>query len=439
MNPNFIISKSELIKSLEDTRKNTLGLVAGLDDDKFTMPLLEIVNPPLWEIGHVAFFYEIFVLSILDKYKPIIDKADELYNSFLVDHDDRWELPLPNQKDTYNYLQAVLDKLINRLDDHEPNAEETYLYLLGILHEDMHVEAITYTRQTIGYPLPEFISTKSIANKKTYADQLTGDVEIPGGTFALGAISDSEFVFDNEKWAHTIKVEPFKIARTVVTNDEFEEFVEAGGYENMKYWSYGGRVWLSKSKYKHPIYWRCEGSQWFQRHFEKYFLLEKHEPIMHVNWYEAEAYCNWSNRRLPTELEWELAVSGEPSSNGCEINKSKRILPWGNELDFYERANLDLLFNGCVDVSNFAKGDSAFGCRQMIGNVWEWTYSPFYPYPGYIVDYPYKEYSAPWFGYRKVLRGGSWATNSRLIRNTYRNFFLPYRNDIFAGFRTCAK
>lgn len=439
MNPNFKLSKAELIKSLEDTRKNTLELVAGLDDDQFSMPLLEIVNPPLWEIGHVAFFYEIFVLSVLDKNKPVIDRADELYDSFKVDHDDRWDLLLPNRKETYNYLQDVFDKLINRLNGHEPSAGETYLYLLGILHEDMHVEALTYTRQTLRYPMPKFRSTKCLENKKTAANQLTGDVEIPGGTFELGATLDSDFVFDNEKWGHKITVKPFKIACTTVTNDEFAEFVEAGGYENTKHWSYGGRVWLSKSKYKHPVYWQREGSQWFQKHFDKYYRIEKYEPIIHVNWYEAEAYCNWSNRRLPTELEWELAASGEPSSNGYGINESKRIFPWGNEPNYYERANLDLISSGCVDVSRFADGDSAFGCRQMIGNVWEWTYSPFYPYPGYIVDYPYKEYSAPWFGYRKVLRGGSWATNSRLIRNTYRNFFLPYRNDIFAGFRTCSK
>ena len=132
-----------------------------------------------------------------------------------------------------------------------------------------------------------------------------------------------------------------------------------------------------------------------------------------------------------------MAASAESTGNGKGAQRKRRY-PWGDEAPTADRANLDSRTLGCVDVGAFPSGDSAFGCRQMIGNVWEWTESSFYPFPGYIPDFPYKEYSAPWFGYRKVLKGGAWATRSRFAYNTCRNFFQPYRNDLFAGFRTCA-
>jgi gamma-glutamyl hercynylcysteine S-oxide synthase len=157
---------------------------------------------------------------------------------------------------------------------------------------------------------------------------------------------------------------------------------------------------------------------------------------MHVNWYEAEAYCNWAERRLPAEAEWEAAASAESAPDGREI--TTRYFPWGDDPPTPARANLDWQLPGLTEVGAFASGDSAIGCRQMLGNVWEWTADSFKPYPGFTVD-PYKEYSKPWFGTHKVLRGGCWATRSLLIRNTWRNFYTPDRNDVWAGFRTCAR
>ena len=171
------------------------------------------------------------------------------------------------------------------------------------------------------------------------------------------------------------------------------------------------------------------GGHWMVRHFDQELPLGTDLPVVHVNWYEADAYCRWAKRRLPTEAEWELAA------NGVE---RKRRFPWGNDAPTPERAHLDARSTGCIPARALPAGESVFGCRQMIGNVWEWTATDFMPYPGFIVD-PYKEYSEPWFGSdRKVLRGGSWATPSRLIRNTWRNYFTKERRDIFAGFRTCA-
>ena len=156
--------------------------------------------------------------------------------------------------------------------------------------------------------------------------------------------------------------------------------------------------------------------------------------MVHVSWHEARAYCAFAGCRLPTEAEWELAATTAPMPDGT-IGPGKTRYPWGDAAPDPRRANLDGGRLGCVDVAAHPDGDSAWGCRQMIGNVWEWTASDFLPYPGFSAD-AYKEYSEPAFGSRKVLRGGAWITRSRMIDAVYRNFFEPNRRDIYAGFRT---
>jgi iron(II)-dependent oxidoreductase len=425
---------------VQNAREHTLALVADLHEAQFDVPYLALVNPFRWELGHIAFFYETFVLQMLEQTAPLLAEAENLYDSFKVDHEDRWSLPLPSLTHTLEYIQRVKSAVGERLEGHTPSAAETYLYLLSVLHEDMHGEAFTYMRQTLSYPAPPLASAGVHTLPEALGGgPLPGDVDIPGGTFQLGAPPEHPFVFDNEKWAHPVEVVPFRMARAPVTNAEFAAFVDDGGYERRDWWSYQGWVWKTKASAHHPLYWQQDGQGWWRRHFDTLVLLEPHAPVVHVTWYEAEAYCNWAGRRLPTEAEWEMAASAEPTPDGTGITGRKRRYPWGDAPPTPERANLDARFLGCIDVGAFAAGDSAFGCRQMAGNIWEWTADAFYPFPGYLVDYPYREYSAPWFGYRKVLKGGAWATRSRLAYNTYRNFFPPARHDVFAGFRTCAR
>jgi iron(II)-dependent oxidoreductase len=315
--------------------------------------------------------------------------------------------------------------VLDRLPAGELAEKEAYFHWLPVMHEDMHDEAFTYTRQTLGYPLPRFSNAQAPLPD---AESVTGDVEIAGGEFLLGAPPGEAFVFDNEKWAHPVRVEPFRIARAPVSNGEFAAFVDDGGYRRRDLWSSQGWAWREKAGAQHPLYWSREAAGWLQRHFDQVRPIPKEHAIIHVNWFEAEAYCRWAKRRLPTEAEWELAAA----------TPAKRRYPWGEEAPTAERANLDGRALGCVAVGAHAAGDSASGCRQMIGNVWEWTSSVFAAYPGFVVD-PYKEYSEPWFtGEYRVLRGGCWATRSRLIRNTWRNFYTRDRRDVFGGFRTCA-
>jgi iron(II)-dependent oxidoreductase len=254
----------------------------------------------------------------------------------------------------------------------------------------------------------------------------------------LGGTPGEGFVFDNEKWAHPMEMRPFAIARAPVTQAEFAAFVEDDGYERAALWSAAGWRWREQAGARHPVYWRRDGGGgWQRRDFDRWVPMEAHRPIIHCNWYEADAYCRWAGRRLPTEAEWEMAAAAEPTANGRGITGRKRRFPWGDAPPTPERANLDWRAMGCLDVGALPAGESAFGCRQMIGNVWEWTSDDFQPYPGFVVD-PYKEYSEPWFGDHKVLRGGCWTTRARLLRSTWRNFYKPDRRDVWVGFRTAA-
>lgn len=244
----------------------------------------------------------------------------------------------------------------------------------------------------------------------------------------LGAYPETGFVFDNEKWAHETTIAPFAIAVAPVSNAQFLEFVDANGYQRREFWSEEGWAWRIQAGLVAPKYWRKRGAEWAERRFDTIMSLEADHPVVHVNWFEAQAYCRFAGRRLPTEQEWEFAACHPRTGRG------KQRFPWGTDFPQPELANLD--GTRTISIHAAAAGDATCGARQMIGNVWEWTSSAFAPYPGYVRD-PYAEYSEPWFGTHKVLRGGSFATSPRLIRNTWRNFYLPHRNDPFLGFRTC--
>ena len=336
----------------------------------------------------------------------------------------RWTLPLPSLVATRSYLSEVLALVLRRLEREPENADLHYFIQLAAFHEDMHAEAFHYTRQTLGYsdPMPARESTPDAALG-------SGDAGLPGGLFLLGATQADGFVFDNEKWAHEVRIAPFRMARTAVSNAEFLEFVEAQGYLRRECWDAEGWAWRESCSLDAPRYWVRTGSGWNARRFDRTVPLEGTHPVLHVNWHEAQAYCRFAGRRLPTEAEWEYAASFDQAG-------TKRRYPWGEAAPAADLANLE--GSGTVPAAALADGRSASGCLHLLGNAWEWTESPFEPYPGFTVD-PYKEYSQPWFGTHKVLRGGSFASSRRLLRNTWRNFYTPDRGDIFAGFRTCAK
>ena len=429
-------SSDYLSNIIRDAHARSLELLDGLSSDQLMGPRLEIVNPLLWEIGHVAFFHETFILRGLDKHDSFIDGSETLYDSMKVAHDTRWDLPLPKLDDTLIYMARVRDAILERLDVGQANEEDGYFYRLTTFHEDMHNEAYTFTRQTHGFPEPRFAVAEAAPVPET--GPFAGDAEVPGGAHVMGAEDGAPFVFDNEKWGHAVEVSPFRIARAPVTNAEFADFAEDGGYSRRDLWDEEGWKWRRGAGAEQPVYWQRNGNGWSVRRFNRIEPLAPHQPVIHVTFYEAEAYCRWAGRRLPTEAEWEVAAAREPASGAAGLTDRKRRFPWGDESPDAARGNLDGRGLGCVDVAAFAAGDSAFGCRQMLGNVWEWTSSLFGPFPGFSPD-PYKDYSAPWFAERHlVLKGGAWATRERMASILYRNFFTPERRDVFAGFRTCA-
>ncbi len=430
------ISTTNLTAMLQDARRRTYELVDGLDAEQLIGPKMASVNPLRWEIGHVAYFYEYFILRQLYGQNSILgnDRADALYDSISVAHNSRWDLPLLSLQDTKAYMQGVLEKLCERLPEVLASEVDSFIYQFGVFHEDMHTEAFLWARQTLAYPTPNFANAIDASGLRS-SGALPGYIQIPGGTFKLGAEIHAPFMFDNEKFAHEVKVEPFSIARAPVTNEAFAGFVAAGGYQRDEYWSPDGLKWKSDNQFSHPGYWITDGkNQWLVRRFDQIVPLPENEPVIHITWYEADAYCRWAGLRLPTEIEWEVAALGEPDSNG-DLSINKRRYPWGETYPTDNQANLDGRALGSVDVAAHASGDSAFGCRQMLGNVWEWTSDTFRPYPGFSTD-SYKEYSTMLFGNTKVLRGGAWTSRSRMMHGTFRNFFEPHRWNIFSGFRT---
>ena len=420
-----------LISDLNDTRQRTLELVDGLSPQQLIGPQLDIVNPLLWEIGHVAYFYELWTLRHLDNADSFLANADALYDSINIAHNDRWDLPLLSLDETKAYMKQVHDAVINRLYRSEVTAQDIYLTRYAVFHEDMHTEAFTYTRRTLDYPVPDFAN--AVADDEQYhAGALAGDVEIPGGRFMLGAEKNSGFCFDNEKWQHPVEIKPFAIARAATTYSQYAEFVDAGGYLDKQYWDDEGWRWLQENKMTAPGGWQKDAQgNWLIRHFDQWEQLRPHAAVIHISWYEACAWCRWANRRLPTEAEWECAAAGIPGSN------RKNRYPWGDDAPSEKTANLDGRALRTIDVGALPDSDSAYGCRQMLGNVWEWTADTFKPYPGFTPDM-YQDYSQPLFGSTRVLRGGAWTTRSRMIRNTWRNYYGADRNDVFAGFRSCA-
>jgi iron(II)-dependent oxidoreductase len=414
--------------ALLDARNYTLALYAHLTPKQRQVPCLRVVNPPVWELAHIGWFQEFWCLRYREGHAPLPSlmlDCDPILNSALIPHDQRWELRQLVWGDVLHYLEHELEDTLQALEVSPP--DQRYFFQLALYHEDMHGEALLMTLQTLGLPPPQF---QRPVLRRPAATVAAGEVEFEGASFAMGSRPGPDFVFDNEKWAHDIQVAPFALSAATVTNAQYRTFVEAGGYARRQLWSEDGWRWREQSGSKAPRYWRKQAGQWFMRRFHKWEPVPDDEPVMHVNAHEAEAYCRFVGRRLPSEAEWEFAAR-------AGLRSGDRF-PWGETPADDGRANLNYMngwYAGPLPVGALPGSDSPVGLRQMLGNVWEWTSTPFGPYPGFSPD-PYAEYSQPWFGDHRVLRGGCFATRARLVHNRWRNFYTPERGDIFAGIRT---
>ena len=392
-----------LAGQLSDARRRTLAIYAHLDLAALQVPCIPIVNPPLWELSHIAWFQEFWCLRYREAVDPrpsILERADALFDSGAVPHDTRWHLDYPSMERLFRYLRESFDATQEALA--KTPEERRYFFRLALLHEDMHGEALLMTLQTLGLPAPQIESRDPPPSRADPAR----DVFFPGGEFVQGT-GRADFIFDNERAAHRVVVRPFAIAAQPVTQGEYAAFIEEDATHA-------------------PKHWRRDGAKWEVRRFDRWIPMDPEAPMIHVTLHAALAFCKWAGRRLPTESEWEFAAR-----NGGADDR----FPWG-DAPVKPADTLDFRHRG-PSLAIADPAPSASGLRQMLGGVWEWTSSAFAPYPGFGPD-PYREYSEPWFHTHHVLRGGSFATRSRLVHNRFRNFYLPERSDAFAGFRTCA-
>lgn len=353
------------------------------------VPYAVELNPPLWELGHIAWFQEWWVgrnpeRALGARANPgaprsasWLPQADAWYDSSRVAHRLRWELPLPDAEATDDYLRQTLAQTLELLDALPADAGDDALYFfrLAAHHEQMHAEAAAYMAQGLGIPVREPAARAAAAAQ---------ELQVEGGTLVLGQPQPG-FAFDNELGPHEVPVAPFAIDARPVTWADVLAFVEDGGYEDLRWWHGEARTWLVRLRQRRPAGVRETGQGWQQLRGGTWQPLQLAEPAVHLNAHEAEAWCRWAGRRLPTEAEWQWAA------------QTQRGLRWGQ--------------------------------------VWEWTASDFEPYPGFA-PHPYRDYSQPWFGSRRTLRGASHATAPALAHASYRNFFEPYRRDIFAGLRS---
>ncbi len=421
-----MIQTEKLLSWLRESQDRTFQLTGELSEEQWVGPEMPMVNTPSWEVGHVAWFSENFALGMGFGCESMLAGSAELYDSSRVEHPKRWRLQVPDRASTNDYLRRVQAEIIARLEAGEVGPEQLHYVLYVLFHQDMHNEAFAFTQQTLAYPLAGELAKRSAAAVESAGQATCGDIHFPAGQMMLGAAPACGFVFDNEKWEHPIAYESFDLAPSAVTRGEFRAFVEAGGYAREELWSSAGWRWREEKQAEHPVYWRRSGPEWEERFFDSWQGLRESMPMIHVSWFEADAYCRWSQRRLPSEVEWECAAK-----NYCE-RMGLGEQPFWQQAPEETVANLDYALPSCQP----AGVESGEHPAQLFGNVWEWTSSVFAPFDGFVRDC-YRDYSFPWFHERKVLRGGAWATASRMLRPSYRNFYQPYRRDVFAGFRTC--
>lgn len=426
--------RRHLIDQLTEARVRTLLLIQGVCEEDLHKQHSPLMGPILWDLGHIAEFEHLWLAVNLGGVVQF-GEMPGLYNPFEHPRRVRGELELPSLHETLRHLADVRRRVLEGLRcfdaaSDSPLLRNGYVYTMVAQHEHQHQETILQTlqlKQGQPYAAPRAFLPPIESLALPHGEM----VRFPGGTVELGT-NDRTAAYDNERPLHTVQLEPFRIDVSPVTNGEFIDFIEAGGYTNRGLWSDTGWQWLQENEVTAPLYWTFDRAEWHAQRYDRVAPVDPDHPVCHVSYYEAEAYATWVGKRLPTEAEWEAAATWDPRTN------SKRAYPWGDEPPTVLDANIDQLMFDTTPAGAYTRNVSPIGCYGMIGDVWEWTSTSFHPYPGFET-FPYPEYSEVFFGPEsKVLRGGSWATRPLVARSTFRNWDYPIRRQIFSGFR-CAR
>jgi iron(II)-dependent oxidoreductase len=420
------ISAGEAVRGLTDARERTLALVSSLTDDALERVHSTLMSPLVWDLGHIAAFEDLWLVHRYGGRPLLRDDLADVYDAFETPRAGRGDLPFLPAPDARDYLIDVRARTLEVID--ELGVGDGLTHELVIRHEMQHCETMLQTIQ-LGRLRPYVPVGAADGHARTAVGALTGLelVDVPAGPCTIGA-PEAGFAYDNERARHPLLLGAFEIGRAPVTNGSYLKFVEGGGYVRREWWSDEGWAWKEQYDITRPAGWAedCR-SEW---RLGELVPLDAGRPVIHVSWFEAEAFARAHDARLPTEYEWEKAATWD------QRREQARRFPWGSERPIPGvHANVDHYASGPVAASAFPAGASPYGCVAMIGDVWEWTSSPFTGYPGFVAD-PYPEYSEVFFGedYR-VLRGGSWATRARVITPTFRNWDYRQRRQIFAGFR----
>lgn len=424
-------SQEGLLQAIDHTHHQMIALIDDLSGEQIEVPYEKGINPPIWEVGHSAFFYEYFLLRPLYGLDPIMPGYDSVWDSFDIPHRERWSPGVvPGKAETLGYYDRVVRETTDRLSEGgELSDEESYLGQYVIAHQQMHLESLIWCRQTLGFQAPSYAKE----TEPSLTADAPGDAHIPAGTYRIGVpvpepdAKSANFSFDNERPGFEMDLDGFSISKTLVSMGDYLGFVEEGGYTASEWWSFGGNYWRRHFGREAPVYWEKIDGEWTVRRFDRIVPLDPGAPMLHLSFWEAEAYCKWAGRRLPTEFEWEVAARGPEA----------RKFPWGSEPAGSSHVAMECHPAATAPVTAYPEGASPFGCLQMIGTAWEWTTSQYLPYPGFSVDM-YAYMSTLQFGDHKTTKGGSCATSLTLPRNTFRQAIHPDRTDMFTGFRTCA-
>jgi iron(II)-dependent oxidoreductase len=425
-----------LAEGMSEARARTRAVVAPYEEAVLRRQHHPLMSPLVWDVAHMANYEDLWLVRALGG-AATRPELDDLYDAFKQPRAGRSALPILSPDAATTYADEVRGKALELLASADldpagpdPLLHDGFVHAMVVQHEQQHIETLLAAIQL----LPEdegHVRAAAPAPARVPGTRTGGEVLVPAGAFTMG--SAHPWSYDNERPRHERWVDAFHIDVAPVTNEAYAAFVDAGGYDDPRWWSAAGWAWRQEASLVAPGQWRrTSGGAWWRNRFGVVEPVPPDEPVQHVGWYEADAYARWAGKRLPTEAEWEKAAAFDPATGGS------RPWPWGDDAPDAARANLGGRHLGPSSVGAHPTGASAVGCQQMVGDVWEWTSTDFGPHPGFAA-FPYDEYSSVFHGSDyKVLRGGSWATDPAACRTTFRNWDYPIRRQIFCGFR-CAR